>query len=265
MNKEALKQKVAALIKEGPTGEHVPAIEGKSSSSVVDTNLDKDASFRKGLDLIMKGVIRGSNFLSSVPERIANSAKIQVFGGRELSRLAGPFTPTKALKEAVKSSLKRESIFKTGIKGDTFKSITKNVYRRGEKIEGATALAKNIFKPKEWKAGLDQVFKAVPSVAGKKVSNKGMQRAVGFLANNPLDIALTAMDYNNAKTSKEKKEVLLKGVPTFMLANTISGLGGKRYSLMSNLVAGAIAHRTIDTAWKAGKKISERKNKKPSR
>tara|TARA_R110000851_G_scaffold46640_5_gene113480 strand:+ start:2582 stop:3388 length:807 start_codon:yes stop_codon:yes gene_type:complete len=261
MSKEALKQKIAALIKDGPGGESQPVVDGKDSSSVVDTNIDKDASFKKGLDLIMKGVVRGSNFLSSVPERVANSAKIQVFGGRELARLAGPFSAPKALKDAVKSSLKRESIFKTGLKGQTFKSATKNVYVRGEKIEGTLALAKNIFNPKDWKEGLNQVFKAVPTVAGKKVSNKGAQRAVGFLANNPMDIALTAIDYNAANTRKEKNEVLMKGVPTFMLTNTMSNLGGKRYSLMSNLVAGALAHRAVDTAWKAGKKVSERKNK----
>jgi len=267
-DREELKQKIAELIKEAPEAEHEAVFEGKGTSSVVDTNtsVDKEASLKGALSMLLKGVVRGSNFLSSVPERLANSAKIQVLGGNELTRLAGPFTAPKALKSMLKrkfgGKLTSSSIFGSGAAGEAFKSATKNVYQRGERIEGAAQLAKNMFSPKQWKGGLSTVFGAKTSIGGKQIKNKGVQRALGFVANNPMDIALTALDYSSAKTKKEKNEVLAKGVPTFMLSNTLSSLGGKRYSLMSNLMAGAIAHKTINTAWKTGEKLVKKRKKK---
>jgi hypothetical protein len=269
MNNAKLKKKIAYLIKEAPKSKHQPAFKGRGSVSVVDT-MRKDASLRKSLDSILKGIIGGSNFLSSIPERIANTAKIQIFGGRELSRLAGPFTPSKKLKNVIKTQLKgkspgKSSLLRTGKQGDVVKSLSKNVYIKGEKIEGVTGLAKNMFSGKSWKQGANKVFGPVGRVGSKEITNKGAQRALGFLANNPMDIALTAMDYQAAKSRKEKNEVIAKGIPSFMLTNTIANLGGKRYSLMSNMMASAIAHKAVNTAWKAAKKDkNERKIKKIS-
>jgi len=270
-DREELKQKIAELIKEAPEAEHEAVFEGKGTSSVVDTNLDtntsvdKEASLKGALSMLLKGVVRGSNFLSSVPERLANSAKIQVFGGNELTRLAGPFTAPKALKSMLRKKfggqLTSKSIFGSGVRGEAFKSATKNIYQRGERVEGAAQLAGNMFSPKQWKGGLNTVFGAKTSIGGKQIKNKGVQRALGFMTNNPMDIALTALDYSSAKSKKEKNEVLAKGIPTFMLSNTLSSLGGKRYSLMSNLMAGAIAHKTINTAWTQGGKLLKKKKK----
>jgi hypothetical protein len=253
MKNDELKKKIAELLKEAPQ-----------------TEMEKEAFMRKGLESVLKGVIRGSNFLSTMPERVANAAKTQVFGGRALHSIAGPFTPSKTLKSIVKNQLNnvspaKGSVLATGAKGDVFKSVTKNIYRRGEKTEGVTGLAKSIFSPSAWNKGLDTVFSPIGSVAGKKVPTRGAQRALGFLTNNPLDVALTAMEYQAAKTKEEKREVLTKGVPSMMLSNVMMNLGGKQHSLAANLLASAIAHKTVTTAWKAGKSIHERKNNRVSK